>query len=133
MDYLAIAQQILDENYHGVGVRVVCNDESYNVGDDCRDSYEWDLESEMTTYDLHGEEGMKAGGTCALSIEIQAFATNDWTYELALRIEEAIKISTNTYGEGQQVIIAGNSGLNNDGYFDKNEIRIRNAYVIAVL
>lgn len=127
MDYLAIAQQMLDENYNVVGVRSVCDDENYAIGDDCRQSYDWDNENDCSTYNT---SQVTAGGTCATHIDTQYFATSDWDYELADRIAKIVG-DNSVYG-GQQIIIAGN-GVNNDMMLDPGEVRIRNAYVIAVL
>lgn len=127
MDYNQIAQQIIDKNYAVVGVRNICSDETYSVGDDCRQSYDWDLAADCSTYETTGQ---LAGGTCATHIDTQYFVTNNWTAELAERIAEIVKFNS-VYG-GQQVIIAG-SGANNSMMLDPGEVRICNAFVIAVL
>lgn len=127
MKYLELAKEILENNYAVVGVRSLREDEHYEVGDYCRESYEWDLEHDCSTYDLYGEEGEKAGGTCATYIESNYFKTDDWERELAERIEKAIEY--NRSYDGEQVIIAGD-GANTDGRFDPNEVRIVNARVI---
>lgn len=127
MKYLEIAKEILEKNYAVVGVRSLREDEHYEVGDYCRESYEWDLEHDCSTYDLYGEEGEKAGGTCATYIESNYFETDDWERELAERIEEAIEY--NRSYDGEQVIIAGDGDCT-DGSFDPREVRIVNARVI---
>jgi hypothetical protein len=134
--YLKLAQQILDSNYHIVGFRVLCDDENYLVGDDCRQSYDWDVENDCSTYDVDGENGRKANGTCALHIDTQYLVTDDWTSELAQRIEEIIEIGNATYGkyhDNPRVIIAGNNGVNNDQAMDLGEVRIKNAFVIEIV
>lgn len=127
MTYLSIAQEILDNNYNVVGVRSVCDDENYSIGDDCRQSYDWDLENDCSTYDT---TQVLAGGTCATHIDTQYFATNDHVSELAERI--ATIVNDNSVYGGQQVIVAGN-GVNNDMMNDPGEVRIRNAFVISAL
>ena len=129
MKYLALAKEILENNYAYVGVRSLCEDEQYEIGDYCRESYEWDVEHDCSTYDLHGEDGLKAGGTCCTVVA----TWNDYIdepAELAERIEKAIQ-QNRVYG-GPQVIIAGNR-VNNDGMFDQDEIRIVNAKVIHIV
>ena len=128
MKYLELAQQIIDNNYAAVGVRNVCEDEMYTVGDDCRESYEWDLENDCSTYHT---TGATANGTCATHIDTQSFDTNDNAVELASRIAQIIE-TNKAYGSDNQVIIAG-CGLNNDGYFDQGEVRITEAHVIMVV
>lgn len=128
MKYLELAQQILDNNYHAVGVRSICDDENYAVGGDCRDSYDWDFEADCSTYST---DGRTASGTCATHIDTQYFATDDWASELADRIEQIVEANS-IYG-GDQIIIAGNHGVNNDAALDEGEIRIKNAFVIEVI
>lgn len=127
MNYLEIAKEILENNWI-VGVRTLCDDEQYAVGDDCRASYEWDIEEDCSTYHTTGETAV---GTCATHIETGFFRTDDEAAELAARIEEAVA-KNKAYGKAQQVVIAGHS-VNNDGYFDAGEIRIVDAFVVAVI
>ena len=122
--YKGLAKEILDNGWY-VGVRSLCPDEQYEVGDECRESYEWDFENDCSTYHTTGET---AGGTCATYIDTQFFVTDDQVSELAVRIAETIK-KNSIYG-GQQVIIAGHS-VNNDGAFDSDEVRIVGAWVLA--
>lgn len=128
LKYLELAKQIIEENYHAVGVRSICEDETYKVGDDCRDSYDWDFEADCSTYST---DGRTANGTCATHVDTQYFVTDDWAVELAERISQIVEANS-IYG-GDQVIIAGNHGVNNDSTFDEGEIRIKNAFVVSVV
>lgn len=121
-NFQKIAQEIIDNDFYVAGVRAICNDEEYSIGDIARESYEWDLENDCSTYETTGES---ANGTCAVGVEISYDAD-----ELAEKIENAAKKALN-YGN-QLVVLAGNS-VNNDGYFDNGEIRIINAKVIAIV
>ena len=126
-DFTEIARQIIEKNYWAVGVRSLQADENYEVGDICRESYDWDFEADVSTFHTSGE---KAGGTCASHIDNQYFATPDRVSELASRIEQIVNFNT-CYG-GQQVIVVGNS-TDNDGSLDEGEIRIIDAEVIMVI
>lgn len=128
MNYRKLAEQILESNYHVIGVRSLSPDESYKIGDNCRDSYSWDFEADASSYET---DGQSAGATCATNIGIQYFTTDDWIFELSERIETAIA-RNEIYGS-KQVIIAGKSGLKHDDLFDPEEIRIINAFVIDVI
>ncbi|MGC4375940.1 hypothetical protein WD019_15110 [Fictibacillus sp. Mic-4] len=128
MNYRELAKQIIENNYFVVGVRGTYEDEQYKIGDVCRESYDWDFENDCSTYYTTGET---ANGTCATHVDTQYFETEDEISELAQRIEKTIKQNA-YYGEGQQVIIAGNQ-TNNDGAFDPGEIRIVDARVIAIV
>lgn len=126
-NYIEIAKEIIEEGIDLVGVRSLCDDEQYKVGDECRESYEWNFEHDCSTYDLDGEEGMKAGGTCATQIIVD---TED-AEELAKRIEGIVKENAAYLGD-RQAVIAGH-GANIDHTLDPNEIRLLDAYVLAVL
>lgn len=128
MKYLKLAKEILEQNYHGVGVRSLSPDENYKIGDNCRDSYSWDFEADTSSFDT---DGQTAGATCATKIDIQYFKTDDRVKELSERIESVIA-QNEIYGS-EQVIIAGNSGLKHDDLFDPEEVRIINAFVIDVI
>lgn len=127
MDYKEIAKEILENNYLA-GVRALADDEEYQVGDYCRDSYEWDLENDCSTYHTTGEI---ANGTCATMIETEYFKTDDWETELAENIKKAVEANKERYGDKQVIVVS--KQVNNDGMFDPGEIRLVNAKVIAVL
>ena len=68
------AQQIMDiiaawTEEHGCsgywGIRGLCDDEDYAVGDEPRESYDWDVEQDCSTRDTTGET---IGGTCAVAV-----------------------------------------------------------------
>ena len=68
------AQRIRDiiseyEADHGLsgywGIRALCPDEDYIIGDTPRESYDWDLEWDCSTRNTTGET---IGGTCAVGI-----------------------------------------------------------------
>lgn len=68
------AQEIRDiiaeyEADHGLsgfwGIRGLCPDEEYEIGDTPRESYDWDLEWDCSTRSTTGET---IGGTCAVCI-----------------------------------------------------------------
>ncbi|WP_019536546.1 hypothetical protein [Paenibacillus ginsengihumi] len=127
MNWQAIAQEILDNGYIA-GVRSLCDDEQYEVGDECRPSYEWDLENDCSTYYTTGE---LAGGTCATIVDTSYFETDDSVAELAARLQEVAK-TNQAYGGKRQAIIVGHR-VNNDGLFDPDEVRIVDATVLAII
>lgn len=126
-NYIEIAKEIIEEGIDFVGVRSLCDDEQYKIGDECRESYEWNFEHDCSTYDLDGVDGTKAGGTCATQIKVET----DNVAELAKHIEAVVKENSGYLGN-RQAIIAGH-GANNDHTLDPNEIRLTDAYVLAVL
>lgn len=134
MNHNELAKQLIADGWDYIGVRACCEDEKYNVGDTCRESYEWDVEHDCSTYDLHGEDGEKAGGTCCTVIATWADNIDD-PADLAARIEKAVEANA-AYRliDGQQVIVAGNQEDSRDvGMLDDGEIRIVDAVVVAVV
>lgn len=129
MKYIEIAKKIMVEGLDFVGVRSLCEDEKYNVGDDCRESYEWNGEHDCSTYDIDGEDGELADGTCATRVEVYEAESIE---ELAKNIESAVKANRNYGSVHGQVIIAGYD-TNDSAAIDENEIRIRNAFVLALI
>jgi hypothetical protein len=128
MKYLELAKQMLESNYHAVGVRSLSPDENYEIWDNCRDSYSWDFEADTSSFET---DGQSAGATCATNIDIQYYKTDDWINELSERIERVIE-KNKIYGS-KQVIIAGESGIKHDDLFDPDEVRIVKAFVIDVI
>lgn len=127
MEYLKLAYEILESGLLA-GVRSICPDEQYEEGDYCRQSYEWDFENDISTFETTKE---LARGTCATNIDLNYFKSNNKPVELALRIQEMIDYNK-SYGRGNQIVIVGNQ-CNNDASLDYNEIRIINARVAMII
>ncbi|MEO3947642.1 hypothetical protein [Gorillibacterium sp. CAU 1737] len=130
--YEAIAKEIIANKYWHVGVRSLCVDETYAVGDDCRESYEWDFENDCSTFHTSGET---ADGTCVTRIDTEGFnfyfPEEEDAAALAANIAKAVELNSG-YINGPQAIIAGSSSRT-DGHFDDNEVRLINAHVIGLL
>lgn len=128
MNFLKIALEIIkNHKYEAVGVRSLCEDENYKEGDYTRDSYEWDLEEDCSTYYTTKET---TNGTCATEIIISDWISEDDAPELAEKIKLALK-NNEMYG-GKQVILSGKA-TPKDTQLDEGEIRIKNAKVIATI
>jgi len=129
-DFKELAKMIFSADYNYVGVRGLAEDEEYNVGDICRESYEWDFENDCSAYYTTGK---LAGGTCCTEILFSDLWDDDEDSlnELARRIEE-IAEKNSEYGDSdKQIIIGGNSTAS--GCLDDGEARIENAVVMAIL
>lgn len=109
-NYYEVAKDIVEYNLFA-GVRTLREDEQYDVDDECRQSYEWDVENDCSAYFTTGE---LAGGTCASAIDVSSGDIETIAAEIE-RVVEANK----AYADDRQAIIAGRS-VNNDGYFDDN-------------
>ncbi|HBY20961.1 MAG TPA: hypothetical protein DEG71_08125 [Clostridiales bacterium] len=108
------------KSYSVYGIRVNADDESYNIGDTCRYSYEWDYENDCSTYNT--DTPIKLPGTCSLHLVIYEDTTNT---ELINKINE-IK---NKYA-GEQIVIIG--GYDYEYGSDDNEIIIEDAEVLLI-
>lgn len=114
-------KEVLDNGWF-LAVRATRSDEQYAVEDLCRQSYEWDLENDVSSYFTTGE---LAGGTCGLEVD-----TNDCTAEeLSARVAEAVE-KVRAYGDvGGQIIVIAGRRLNTNFQMDDGEARIVDAWV----
>lgn len=132
MNFLKIAKIIYEEGYHFAGVRSLTDDESYKIGDTCRQSYEWDREADCSTYYT---TGLKAGGTCAIEVRTDYLdneTEEEDIQELAQRIEKAL-IETDLYLGTIKAVIGGYDTYTDLDLSDDNEIRIIDPIVIALI
>lgn len=113
----------IKENKHSYyGIRWTSEDECYCVGDIARNSYDWNLEEDRSTF---GVEDIELDGTCA--IEIVCDPTFDDDDEIAEAIKEALKNQNGYWGE--PVLL----GCRNAEYGnDAGEIIMEDAVVIAM-
>ena len=128
MNYLEIASEII-KNYRfkAVGVRSLCEDEKYKVGDYARDSYEWDFEEDCSTFYTDSET---TDGTCATEIVISDWLCEEDAPNLAKQIEITVK-ENEMYGDNQVILVG--EATSKDTQLDNKEVRIRNAKVIAIV
>ena len=119
-----ILKKVNNEGYGVVAIRHCAEDEEYNVGDVCRNSFDWNYELDHSTYE--DEEQVELNGTCGLHIIGFENLDEEETEEAVEMFDKAMKESQ-VYG-GSVVVIAGN-------YFeygnDENEVIIEDAEVIA--
>lgn len=119
-----ILKKVNNEGYGVVAIRHCAEDESYIVGDICRNSFDWNYELDHSTYE--DEEQVELNGTCGLHIIGFENLDEEETEEAVEMFDKAMKESQ-VYG-GSVVVIAGN-------YFeygnDENEVIIEDAEVIA--
>ncbi len=102
------------------GLRALCIDEDYVVGDEPRESYDWDHEEDISTYYT---DGSTTGGVCTVGI--------DTTY--GDEIEQNIRTALDRvaiYGSKRIALIRADSY---DMGEDEGELILRrNAEVVAV-
>ena len=123
-DLHILAGLLWARDYSHVGVRSLCDDERYVVGDVCRASYEWDLENDCSAYETTGERTM---GTCATRIPWDRMAD---PAILEATIHAAV-VANAKYLGNRQAVIAGYTE-DRDAALDEGEIRIMDPVVLAV-
>lgn len=119
----------MNENYFSVAtIRRCRKDENYEVGDICRNSFDWNYEKDESTFE--DDEPVELSGTCGMRIENLENLDNEEAAEAEKILEKALKDSE-SYDYGYQtVIIAG------DRYeygSDEDEIIVENAEVIGIV
>lgn len=120
----SLIRAIANCNYNYIGIRHLSDDEHYQVGDWCRNSYDWDYEQDCSTYET--ENPIELPGTCAYNTGIDP--NWDEPEEIAEKLEKAIEASGCYLGD--LVIVAGDRMEYGN---DDNEIIIADAVVISIL
>ena len=63
-----IIEAIESSGYSWIGIRHLSDDENYQIGDYCRNSYDWNYEYDCSTYET--DEPQELPGTCAYNTQI---------------------------------------------------------------
>lgn len=112
-----IAAYQAEHGYSGHwGLRALCDDEEYEIGDTPRESYGWDFDTDTS---LYGPDGETIGGTCAIDI-------GDWEEEGD--IEDAIRDVMRYLPRRVALIHAMDREYGND----PGEVILSDAVVVAV-
>lgn len=112
MDAAQIKAIIGEGRFSDYGIRGLCWDEQYAAGDAPRESYDWDHESDISTYST---DGRTLGGVCTVGV------TED-------NVEDALELATR-YSDGEIALIGGT--LKDYGE-DAGEWILSDAEVLAV-
>lgn len=83
--YEKVLEAIKNSNYDSFGIRRTCADEDYKVGGIARNSFYWDVENDLSTYQTEPEE---AEGTSARAILFDDMDSDEKNLEV---IEKAIE------------------------------------------
>lgn len=124
MNMQKLVDEIINSGYTFIGIRHVSNDESYQKGDCCRNSYDWDYVVDCSTYDT--ESPVELPGTCAYDTRIDLGW--DEPEEIQEKLEKALRESSVYFGEA---IVIGGDRMEYGN--DENELIIADAMVIEVL
>ena len=125
--FAEIIRKAYEDGSRFFAIRSMASDENYNVGDDCRESYDWDPENDCSTYFTSGQT---AGGTCGTKVRNDFYFDGSDDEEIENAVSEATDLARE-YGY-ELVLIAGDGDeCLNHSVDDENEARITDAKVIA--
>lgn len=116
-------KNIIESGYNYIGIRWMTSDESYSVGDACRNSFDWDYENDISSFKT--ENPVELDGTCAIKTDIDLY------FDEPEEIEEKIKNAIDNHSYCGSIIVIGGNRAENGADFD--EIIISDAVVIDVM
>lgn len=107
------------------GIRSLTDDESYEVGDICRNSYEYDEYNQCSTYFTNG---LECEGTCATGGYVESY---DDAEDISEMVAKWLDINYDYDGDKQVLIFGEDEG----DYIsrDDQEVRIEYAEVLAYI
>lgn len=113
---------IRNSGFTRFGVRHLCEDENYEIGDETRCFYDWDYEYDCSTYET--DDPVELNGSCAYELSI------DKEYDSDEEIEKMVKtaLEESSCYNGDKIVLLGCDVAyygNDDG-----EIVMMNAEVI---
>ena len=103
------------------GIRHLSNDENYGIGDEVRNSYDWNYELDHSTYE--DEEPVELDGSCAYELDIDSI--NDTDEEIQNKLNIVLEESKCYFGN---VVLLGSDWASYGN--DENEIIMKYAQVL---
>lgn len=122
-----ILKTVNNEGATVIAIRHCCDDEEYSVGDWCRNSYNWNLELDQSSY--YDDEPNELPGTCGINVSGFQNLDSDEVDEAEKLLRKAVK-KASCYS-GRLAVIVGYNGYEYEA--DDGEVIIRDAQVIAIL
>ena len=127
-EILNIIKTAKENGYRFFGIRALSDDqESIKNGDHLRNSYDWDIDNDISAYSTTGET---LNGACAVSIDRDGFFLSQNEEEDDINAVEAAMMDAQPYGS-RLALIASRDGY--DYGQDENEIILEDADVLAVI
>lgn len=83
-----VLEAIKNSNYDSFGIRRTCADEDYKVGDIARNSFYWDVENDLSSYQTESEE---MDGTSARAILFDDMDSDEGNLEVIKKTIERFK------------------------------------------
>ena len=121
MNIKEAVRTIMDSNYEIIGIRHITSDESYKVGDYARNSYDWDIENDVSSYETDPKE---LDGTSAYFTDIDTLDDEEEVEKKLLIALEESKVYS-----GAAILLGGDRY---DWGNDDNEVIIEDAEVLYI-
>lgn len=121
MNIKEAVRTIMDSDYDVIGIRHITSDESYKVGDYARNSYDWDIENDVSSYETDPKE---LDGTSAYFTDIDTLDDEEEVEKKLLIALEESKVYS-----GAAILLGGDRY---DWGNDDNEIIIEDAEVLYI-
>ena len=86
--YEKVLEEIKNINYDSFGIRRTCADEDYKVGDIARNSFYWDVENDLSSYQTEPEE---MSGASARAILVDDMDSDEENLEVIKKTIEKFK------------------------------------------
>jgi hypothetical protein len=113
------------DDYEYYGVRATSEDEEYETGDTPRNSYDWDYDNDVSSYET--ESPIEFDGSCAINTRIDTY--NDDVDTIQSKLDECIERSKREY-YGNTIVIIGSQSCTYGQ--DRDEIIMEDGEVLAV-
>ena len=121
MNIKEAVKAIMNSNYEIFGIRHITSDESYKVGDYARNSYDWDIENDVSSYETDPKE---LDGTSAYFTDIDTLDDEEEVEKKLLIALEESKVYS-----GAAILLGGDRY---DWGNDDNEVIIEDAEVLYI-
>lgn len=122
-DVVSVLEKVNQEKFNIIAIRHLSPDEEYEIGDICRNSFDWDYELDCSTYET--ENPIELDGTCGFAVYGFSDLDVDEIVEAGALLSRALQESPYI---DEAVIIAGHRFTYGN---DDNEVIIEDAEVIA--
>lgn len=125
---LSMKQAYDEKNYEEFGFRTMTYDEDYTVGDTVRNSYDWNIELDCSSYGTEDPVELDGACTTGLTAWCVNYDDEEECNEIIAELEKLININK-VYSNLDMIFVGG---LHADDGNDENEKIIRDAEVLAI-
>lgn len=125
--YEKVLEVIKNSSYDSFGIRRTCADEDYKVGDIARNSFYWDVENDLSSYQTEPEE---MGGTSARAILFDDMDSDEENLEVIEKTIENLKKEYPCCFLGEKFVVLGSDCVEYD--INDGDIIMEDAEVLYI-